>query len=211
MRTAPVLRGREWRTEVAKRPAAADRRAGSPSAEPFGRFQHAPRGRVMPQPTPAVPASPAPPAPPPGLEAAIQAAAQAAAQAEVAGQAAGQAAGRAGGVVAGGPGSAADIYRGFRAQREVLGEQLERLEDRRGELSRTLRESGATGADRAGLEMRITEIDKRIANVEAQIAAADAQVARAAALPGAAVEPPPPPRDPTEEYVEMGIVASSLL
>ena len=145
-------------------------------------------------PVPAPPAAPTPPAAPAAPEAGLLARP-----------------GGVGGVVAGAPGSSRDIYRGFRAQREELGSQLERLEDRRRELSNTLRESGATGADRAGMEARIAEIDKRISSVEAQIAAADAQVAQAAALPGATVEPPAPPRDPTEEYVEMGIVASTIL
>ena len=149
---------------------------------------------LQPAPTTLLPAPPAPVAPPAPPAPAI----------------AGQAA-NAGGVVAGMPGSSRDIYRGFRAQREELGNQLERLEDRRRELSNTVRESGATGADRAGLEARIAEIDKRISSVEGQIAAADAQVAQAAALPGATVQPPPPPRDPTEEYVEMGVVASTIL
>ena len=102
---------------------------------------------------------------------------------------------------------AREIYQGFRAQREELGNQLESLEDRRRELSQRLEEPMVGGADRKGLEQRITEIDTRISDVEKQIAAADANVARSAAIPGATIEPPEPPRTgpPEEAFVVGGI------
>ena len=93
-----------------------------------------------------------------------------------------------------GEAGAADVYQALRAQRRELSNQLERLEERRNELSSELRDPSLNDVDRRGLEQRISEVDKRIVDVESQIASSDAQVARAAAVPGATVEPPPPPR-----------------
>jgi hypothetical protein len=91
------------------------------------------------------------------------------------------------------PASAAEMYQALRAQRRELGNQLERLEERREELSAQLRDPQLNEIDRRGLEQRLVDVDKRITDVEAQIATADAQVARAAAEPGATQEQPPPP------------------
>lgn len=101
----------------------------------------------------------------------------------------------------------AAVLQGFRAQREVLGEQLEELEERRQELSEQLQAPLVQGADRAGLEQRIRDLDARIASIDQQIADADAAVARASAVPGAVVEPPPPPEGVPEEV----FVLSTLL
>lgn len=94
----------------------------------------------------------------------------------------------------------ADIYRGLRAQREELGDQLSLLSNRREDISSQLEDPMMRGASRTGLEQRITEIDARISALDKQIADADAQVARAAAVPGATVRPPElPRRGPPEE------------
>jgi hypothetical protein len=96
--------------------------------------------------------------------------------------------------------SAYDVYQAFRAQRRVLGDQLEQLQQERTDLSRELQQEGVNPADKKGMEQRITNIDERIIALDKQIAEADAQVAKAAAVPGAAVEPPQPPRSgPPEE------------
>jgi len=93
-----------------------------------------------------------------------------------------------------------DIYRALRAQREELGDQLSLLNNRREGISEELEDPMMRGASRTGLEQRITEIDARISSLDKQIADADAQVARAAAIPGATVRPPEPPRTgPPEE------------
>jgi hypothetical protein len=103
--------------------------------------------------------------------------------------------------------SAHDVYQAFRAQRRELGNQMEGLLDQRGDLSRELQAETTTGADRKGIEQRIASMDERIAALDKQIAEADAQVAKAAAVPGAAVEPPSPPRSgpPEEVFVLAGI------
>jgi hypothetical protein len=96
-----------------------------------------------------------------------------------------------------------------RAQREELSNQLERLEEKRRELSQELRR-GAEGGNREGIERRISEIDRRISEIDKQMAAADLAVAKAAAIPGAVVErpepPPPPERGPPEGVVVMSTV-----
>jgi prefoldin subunit 5 len=110
-------------------------------------------------------------------------------------------------VVAGGSGtaSASAIYQALKAQRRELSSQLENLEDKRRDLSQRLEEPMVGGADRKGLEQRITEIDGRISAIDKQIAASESQIAQAAAVPGAVVEPRPIPRQgPPEEVFILG-------
>lgn len=102
---------------------------------------------------------------------------------------------------------AADIYQAFRAQRRVLGQQLEQLEQKRGELSHRLSQPMVGGADRSGLEIRIKEVDQRILSLEKEIAATDAQVSKAAGVHGAMVEEPRFQRSgpPEEVFVMAGL------
>jgi len=103
--------------------------------------------------------------------------------------------------------SAYDVYQAFRAQRRVLGDQLERLQQERDNLSRELQQEGVNPADKKGMEQRITNLDERIISLDKQIAEADAQVAKAAAVPGAAVDPPQPPRNgPPEEVFVLSAI-----
>jgi hypothetical protein len=101
------------------------------------------------------------------------------------------------------------ILAAARAAREELGNQLERLEERRRELSQELRRSDE-GIDRDGVQRRISAIDQRIVELEKQIQAADDAVAKAAAIPGAAAEvpEPPPPPDPNARTEQIAIVTS---
>jgi hypothetical protein len=103
--------------------------------------------------------------------------------------------------------SAAAVYEAFKAQRTELRNQLENLEDKRRDLSNRLEEPMVGGADRKGLEQRITEIDGRISAIDKQIAESEGQIARAAAVPGAVVPPKPVRRDgpPEEFYVLSGM------
>jgi len=103
------------------------------------------------------------------------------------------------------PATAAEMYEAMRAQARVLNEQLRSLEQARGRLSEQLRNDQITGADRAGLEARLTQIDGRITQIEAQRLVADAQVAQAAAQPGAVIERPPPPELIPEEVLVFGV------
>jgi hypothetical protein len=115
-------------------------------------------------------------------------------------------------VVGGDPASPADVYQGLRAQRRELQHQLESLEEKRSDLSGQLQEQDVSGADRAGLERRVSDLDQRIATTDQQIAATDAEVARAAGLPGATVEPTPP-REPLhpDDLVGPGLAFSAVL
>ena len=115
------------------------------------------------------------------------------------------------GVLAGGqtynPELAARTLQGARAQRSELRNQLERLEDKRGDLRDELNSDEMRNELRPGIEARIKEVDGRISELEAQIAKADLAVAEAAAVPGATYEPPPPPRSgPPDEIIAIPIV-----
>src|SRR5690349_12347122 len=99
------------------------------------------------------------------------------------------------------------IYQAMVKQREVLGEQMERLQDERRDISNRLSstEENLSPADKAGLEKRMNTLDGRIDAMDKQIATADAQVASAAAIPGAVVERPPEVRHgPPEEVFVLG-------
>jgi hypothetical protein len=91
-----------------------------------------------------------------------------------------------------------------RAQREELSNQLERLEEKRRDLTQELRR-GPEGGNREGVERRIAEIDQRISEIDKQIAAADLAVAKAAAIPGAVVERPDPPPQPDPDAMSESI------
>jgi len=93
----------------------------------------------------------------------------------------------------------ADNYRGLKAQREELGDQLSLMSNRRENLAEQLQDPMMRGASRTGLEQRITEVDARISMLDKQIAEVDGQVARAAAIPGATVRPSEPRTGPQEE------------
>jgi multidrug resistance efflux pump len=107
--------------------------------------------------------------------------------------------------IVGGGESPNAIYQARVAQRKVLGDQLDRLNDGRQDLSNRLADPELAKADKAGVEARIATMDARIAEVDKQIANADAQVAQAAGVPGAIVEPPPIERNgPPEEVFVLG-------
>jgi hypothetical protein len=99
------------------------------------------------------------------------------------------------------------VYQAFKAQRRELGRQMDELQSTRQEISSQLQEPTVNGADRKGLESRIGDVDSRIGTLQKQMADADAQVAKAAGVPGAAVDPPEPPRTgpPDEAWVLGGM------
>ena len=97
------------------------------------------------------------------------------------------------------------IYQAAVKQREVLGDQMERLQDERRDITNRLNatdpEQQLSSADKAGLEKRLATLDGRIDVMDKQIAGADAQVAAAAGIPGAVVERPPEVRNGPPEAV----------
>ncbi|HJQ54820.1 MAG TPA: hypothetical protein VJ825_13360 [Gemmatimonadaceae bacterium] len=88
--------------------------------------------------------------------------------------------------------AASEIYEGFRAQRRVLEDQLNDLQNSRAGIASQLEDLDASDVQRPALEARLKEIDGRISNVDGQLAANSTQLAQAAAVPGAVVERPPP-------------------
>lgn len=88
--------------------------------------------------------------------------------------------------------AASEIYEGFRAQRRVLEDQLNDLQNSRAGIASQLEDLDASDVQRPALEARLKEIDARISNVDGQLAANSTQLAQAAAVPGAVVERPPP-------------------
>jgi hypothetical protein len=105
------------------------------------------------------------------------------------------------------PGSADPVlvYQAYRAQREVLEEQSQSLQELRDELTAQLVQPAMHPDASAGILARIAELDRRIASVDKQMADADANIARTAAIPGAVQEPTPPPRQgPPEEAFVLG-------
>ena len=103
--------------------------------------------------------------------------------------------------------TSAEMYRALVAQRDILGEQLSDAQELRADLARQLNSDGQTGAGKASIEARIANVDARITELDKQIAQSDATVATAAAVPGATVRPPEPPRTgPPEEAYEVAII-----
>lgn len=101
------------------------------------------------------------------------------------------------------------IYEALQAQRRELANQLDNLEDRRRDLSNRLEEPMVGGADRKGLEQRISEVDGRISAIDKQIAESEAQIARAAAVPGAV--PPPKPERPVGPPEEVFVLSGMFI
>ncbi len=116
------------------------------------------------------------------------------------------------GVLAGGqtysPDLAALVLEGARAKRSELKNQLDQLEDKRGDLRNELNSDEMRAELRPGIEARIKEIDVRISDLDAQIAKADVAVAEAIQTPGATTEPPTPPRNgpPEEVFIVVPVV-----
>ena len=67
--------------------------------------------------------------------------------------------------------------------------------------------------ERQGVEQRIAGVDQRILEVGQQLAASEREIARVAGIPGAAVEPPAPPRgdDSNEAAAIIGVTFTGLV
>jgi hypothetical protein len=110
-------------------------------------------------------------------------------------------------------GSPRAVYEALRAKREVLGDQMSRLLNRRNNVAERLNSPNVGPAEKAALEEHIQELNGRIVDMEKQLHAADAEVAAAAGVPGAAV---PESRDagnrtgPPEEMLIIGSVFTGI-
>lgn len=96
-------------------------------------------------------------------------------------------------------------------QREVLGEQLSRLLNRRENLLEEMQDPMTSGAERNVLQEHLVAVNARIIDMEHQIQRADGEWAAAAAVPGAA-EPPMRTRDsgPPEEMLILGTIFTGI-
>jgi len=79
------------------------------------------------------------------------------------------------------------LHQAAKAKREVIRDLIERARNRREEIANQLRSGAVGGADRAGLEARMTEMDARIIQLEKQLAVAEQEMMETAAVPGAIV------------------------
>ncbi|HVZ48798.1 MAG TPA: hypothetical protein VG916_08450 [Gemmatimonadaceae bacterium] len=114
--------------------------------------------------------------------------------------------------VAGAPaGSPAQVYRALRAQRNVLGDQMDEVQSLRRDIVNQMQEQNLPAAVRASLEKRLASTDERVANLDKQIAASDQAVAQAAAVPGATVQPPAVPRTNPDPDMVAGLTFTFLL
>lgn len=84
-------------------------------------------------------------------------------------------------------GSPRAVFDAAQQQREVLGEYMSRLLNRRGDVMDNLRSGQVGPSEREALEAHLKQLNTSIIEMEKQIAQADAQVARAAGIPGSTV------------------------
>ncbi len=108
-------------------------------------------------------------------------------------------------------GSPRAVYQALRAKREVLGEYMSRLLNRRENIADRLNSPNVTPAEKAALEDHLRELNTRIIAMEKQLEASDAEVAEAAGVPGATVpEPDRRPNGPPEEMLVIGTVFTGI-
>lgn len=101
--------------------------------------------------------------------------------------------------------SPALVYQAAKEKREVLGEYMSRLLNRRENIMGELRSANITPAERTALENHLTEVNGSIIAMEKQMATADQQVATAASVPGSTIQPPRERQDgPPEEAIIVG-------
>jgi hypothetical protein len=107
-------------------------------------------------------------------------------------------------------GSPQATYQALRAKREVLGEYMSRLLNRRENVADRLNQPNVTPAEKAALEEHLKELNARIIDMEKQLHQSDAEVAAAAGVPGAATREPQtinfPNIGPSEDVYIAGVV-----
>ncbi len=107
--------------------------------------------------------------------------------------------------------SANDVYEAMKAQRNELQRQLGQLEEKRRSIASRLREGEVSGADKGGLEARLTDLDAQITEMYKKLGVANDQVARAAVQHGVVVPDFAPRGGPPEEVIVMGFVLAMTM
>ena len=100
-----------------------------------------------------------------------------------------------------------EIYRALEQKRDVLGEYMSRLLNRRDNVIESLQSPQTGPVEKAALEQHLAELNNSIITMEKQISETDAQVAAAAGVPGATMQEPRPSRNdggPPEEAFVIG-------
>ena len=108
-------------------------------------------------------------------------------------------------------GSPRVVFQAVQAKREVLGEYMSRLLNRRNNVAERLNNPNITPAEKAALEEHLRELNNRIIGMEKQLEQADAEVAAAAGVPGSTVPESGGMRNgPPEEMLIIGTVFSGI-
>jgi 1,6-anhydro-N-acetylmuramate kinase len=110
-------------------------------------------------------------------------------------------------------GSPRAVFEAARAKREVLGEYMSRLLNRRNNVAERLNNPNITPAEKAALEDHLREVNARIIAMEKQLEQAEAEVAAAAGVPGSTVAEPRGGgmrNGPPEEMLIIGTVFSGI-
>ena len=104
-------------------------------------------------------------------------------------------------------------YEAVRAKREVLGDYMSRLLNRRNNVAERLNSPNVSEAERAALEQHLKELNGRIIDMEKQLHAADAEVAAAAGVPGATRSEPQLGgfSGPSEDMMMLGILFTGFI
>ena len=100
-----------------------------------------------------------------------------------------------------------EIYRALEQKRDVLGEYMSRLLNRRDNVIESLQSPQTGPVEKAALEQHLAELNNSIITMEKQISETDAQVAAAAGVPGATIREQRPERNdggPPEEAFVVG-------
>ena len=87
-------------------------------------------------------------------------------------------------------GSPREVYQAVQAKRELLGEYMNRLLNRRNNVAERLNNPNITDAEKEALEEHLKELNTRIIDTEKQLHRADAEVVAAAGIPGAVAQEP---------------------
>lgn len=108
-------------------------------------------------------------------------------------------------------GSPRELYQAVQAKRELLGEYMNRLLNRRNNVAERLDNPNITDAEKEALEAHLKELNTRIIDTEKQLHRADAEVVAAAGIPGAVAREPRPIRNgPPDGVAIVGTVFAGI-
>lgn len=108
------------------------------------------------------------------------------------------------------PANARATYLAKAEARNVLGEQLDRMLNRRENLLEKMQDPSTSAAERAAIEPHLAAVNARIIDLEAQIQRADMEWATAAAVPGAAQPDRVRNDGPPEEMLILGVIFTGI-